>query len=234
MNCSHTHPTRRIQHLVAAFLLVGFLPAIFPHTARADVVIPVARVECIPEFGIVTVSEESIRGKRVLRSLEEQPEEIANRYGIHDVSSYFIFEGEDEDPPKPRIIGSRTKTVDCQLPDHLVSIAFEPSIARPCPSAVTIRLTVRIDGTLIVENLKYWRSCLHRDTVSSFQFNEDGEFIFLRGGFDDARKDELGVDFVENFSLVYQLDEFDGRYGTLSPLKTFEDVAESYKRRETD
>ena len=115
------------------------------------------------------------------------------------------------------------------LAEHHVSIAFEPYIARPCPSDVSIRLTVRISGALIVEDLKYWRSCLYQDTVSSFQFNEDGEYIFFQGSFDCARKDELGAHFAEEFVLTYQLDQFDGRYSTLSPLKTFEDAVEAYK-----
>ena len=121
------------------------------------------------------------------------------------------------------------KTIDCQLADHHVSIVFEPYIARPCPSAVSISLTVRIDGALIVEDLQYRRSCLYRDIVSSFEFEEDGEFISLRGGFDEARKDELGGHFTEEFALVLTLDQFDGRYSTLSPFSTFEDVVEVYK-----
>lgn len=229
MTVRRNRASRNLVKLFAAFLFVGLFPTISSRAALADVVIPVARVECVPEFGIVTISEESIRGKRVLRSIEEQPEAIADKYGIYNISSYFIIEGEDEDPPNPRIVGSRTKTIECQLADHNVSITFEPDIARPCSAAVTIGLTVRINGTLIVEDLKYRRSCLYQDTVTSFQFNEDGEYIFFQGGFDGARKDELGAHFTEEFVLTYQLDQFDGRYSALSPLRTFEDVVEAYK-----
>lgn len=150
MNCSHTHPTRSLQKLVAAFLFVGLFPTFFSPATFADVVVPVARVEFIPEFGIVKISEEAIRGKRVLRSMEERPEVIAAKYGIYDISLYFIFEGEDEDPPNPRIVGSRTKTIECQLPEHLVSVTLKPDTSRPCPSAVTIRLTLEIEGVRVL------------------------------------------------------------------------------------
>ncbi len=229
MNCSHTHPTRRIQHLVTALLLVGLFPAVFSHPALADTEITVLRIDCMPELATVKIYESNISGDRALRNFESIPDLIAEKYGIHNISSYFLFEGEDEDPPNPRIVGSRMKTIDCQLADHHVSIVFEPYIARPCPSAVSISLTVRINGALIVEDLQYRRSCLYRDTVSSFEFEEDGEFISLRGGFDEARKDELGAHFIEEFALVLTLDQFDGRYSTLSPFKTFEDVVAVYK-----
>ena len=66
-------------------------------------------------------------------------------------------------------------------------------------------------------------------------FNEDGEFILLTGTFDDARKDELGVHFVEDFAFNLTLDEFrPDRSGQdpLSPLKTFEDVLEAWRLRQ--
>ena len=235
MNCSHTNPTTRIQRLAAALFLVGLLPAIFSHAAQAIFVIPIARVECMPEFGIVTISQKSIRGERVTCSLKEQPERIAEKYGIYDISSYFIFEGEDEDPPNPRIVGSRTKTIECQLAEHHVSITLKPDTSRPCPSAVTIRLTLEIEGVRIIENLIFERSCIQKDTISLVNFNEDGEFILLTGTFDDARKDELGVHFVEDFTFNLTLDEFrPDRSGQdpLSPLKTFEDVLEAWRLRQ--
>lgn len=229
MTCCQSSALKSLQKLVVAFLLVGLLPAILTHAASADTEIPVLRIDCMPELATVEIYESNISGDRALRNFETIPETIAEKYGIHDISSYFIIEGEDEDPPDPRIVGSRTKAIDCQLADHHVSIVFEPDIARPCPSAVTIRLTVRIDGVLIVEDLKYWTSCLYQNTVSSFEFEEDGEFISLKGGFDDDRRDELGTHFAEEFALVLTLDQFDGRYSTLDPFKTFEDLFEIYK-----
>ena len=232
MTGTQSHACRRPRHLAVAFLLVGLLPAVFSLTALADVETPVLRIDCMPELGTVEVYGSNISGERASRNFETIPDRIAKKYGIYDISSYFIVEGENEEPPNPRIVGSRTKTIECQLADHQVSIVFEPYIARPCPSDVSIRLTVRIDGTLIVEDLEYRRSCLSRDTVSSFEFEEDGEFISLKGGFDDARKDELGPHFVDRFVLVLRLDVFrPDRRGQdpLSPLRTFEDVVEFYK-----
>jgi len=211
---------------------MALLPAIFSNAAQANFMIPVTRVECIPEFGIVTVSNGMIRGRRAAGSFKDQPDEIASRYGYYDTSSYFIFKGEYEDPPNPRIVGSRTETIECQLVEHHVSITFEPAIARPCSAAVTIRLTVRIAGTLIVEDLKLSRFCLSQDTVSSFKFNEDGEIIFFGGGFDDDRKDELGAHFVEDFAFTLRLNYFKRKQSgqdSLRPLRTFEDVVEVYK-----
>ncbi len=233
MTCSRSHRiATRLQQFAAAFFLVGILPAIFSNAAQANFMIPVTRVECIPEFGIVTISEGMIRGRRAARSFEDHPDEMAAKYGYYELSSYFIFEGEDEDPPNPRIVGSRTKTIDCQLTDHHVSIVFEPYIARPCPSAVSIRLTVQIDGVLIVEDLEYQRSCLYQDIVSLFKFNEDGEIIFFEGGFDDHRKDELGAHFVKEFAFTLRLNYFkpdQSGQDPLRPLRTFEDVVEVYK-----
>lgn len=232
MNCSHTRPTWRVQQLIATFLLVGLLPAGFFHPARADIESPVVRIDCMPELGVVEVYGSNISGERASRNFETIPELIAKKYGIHDLYSYLIFEGEDEDPPNPRIVGSRAKTIECQLAEHHVSITFEPYIARPCPRDVSIRLTVRIDEVLIVEDLEYRRSCLSQDTVSSFEFEEDGRFIKLKGGFDDDRKDELRPYFVDSFILVLRLDVFrPDRRGQdpLSPLRTFEDVVEVYK-----
>jgi hypothetical protein len=205
---------------------------VFSHAAQANFVVPIARVECMPEFGIVTISQKSIRGERVLRSLEEQPEEIAEKYGIHDISSYFIIEGEDEDPPNPRIVGSRTKTIECQLRDHHVSVTLEPDTSRPCPSAVTIRLTLEIEGARIIEDLVFARSCIERDTIASVDFNEDGQFLLVTGTFDDERKEELGAHFVEAFAFNVTLDVFrPDRSGQdpLSPLETFEDVLEVWR-----
>lgn len=222
----------RLQQLAAAFFLVGILPAVFSNAAQANFMIPVTRVDCIPEFGIVTISEGTIRGRRAARSFKDHPDEIASKYGYYDTSSYFIIEGEDEDPPNPRIVGSRTKNIECQLAEHHVSIAFEPYIARPCPSAVSISLTVRIDGALIVEDLELWRSCLYQDTVALFKFNEDGEFISFEGGFDDHRKDELGAHFVKEFAFTLRLNHFrpdQSGQDPLRPLGTFEDVVEVYK-----
>lgn len=224
--------TTHIRRLAAAFLLIALLPAIFAHAAQANFLIPVTRVECIPEFGIITISEGTIRGRRAARSFEDHPDEIASKYGYYDTSSYFVIEGEDEDPPNPRIVGSRIKNIECKLAEHHVSIVFEPYIARPCPSAVSIRLTVRIDGVLIVEDLEYQRSCLYQDTVSLFKFSEDGEFIFFEGGFDDGRKDELGAHFVKEFAFTLRLNHFkpdQSGQDPLRPLRTFEDVVEIYK-----
>lgn len=232
MKDSRSHDHRRLWQLAAAFLVVGLIPVIFSHPARADIESPVVRIDCMPELGVVEVYGSNISGERASRNFETIPELIAKKYGIHDLYSYLIFEGEDEDPPNPRIVGSRTKTIECQLAEHHVSITFEPYIARPCPRDVSIRLTVRIDEALIVEDLEYRRSCLSQDTVSSFEFEEDGEFISLKGGFDDARKGELGPHFVDNFILVLRLDVFrPDRRGQdpLSPFRTFEDVVEVYK-----
>ena len=108
MTRSRSH---HLQRLAVAFLVGGLLPPIISPAAQANFVVPIARVECMPEFGIVSVTQKSIRGKWVLHILEEQPEKIAEKYGIYDISSYFIFEGEDEDPPNPRIVGSRSRTI---------------------------------------------------------------------------------------------------------------------------
>jgi hypothetical protein len=189
----------------------------------------------MPEFGVVSVKRESLRGRRAFRSLEEQPQEMAAMYGYYELSSYFIIEGEDEDPPNPRIVGSRTKTIECQLPDHQVSITLKPDTSRPCPSAATIRLTLEIDGARIIEDLVFERSCIEKDTIALVEFNEDGQSILLRGTFDDARKEELGAHFVEEFVLLLTLDEFrPDRRGQdpLRPLKTFEDVVESWRLHE--
>ena len=233
MTCNRSHGLSAcLQRISMAFLVVGSLPAVFSHAAKANFVIPIARVECMPEFGIVTVTQKSIRGERVMHILDEQPEKIAEKYGIYDISSYFIFEGADEDPPNPRIVGSRTKTVDCQLIDHQVSITLKPDTSRPCPSAVTIRLTLEIEGVRIIEDLVFVRSCIEKDTIALVEFNEDGEFILLTGTFDDARKGELGARFFEDFVLNLTLGEFrPDRRGQdpLSPLRTFEDVVEFYK-----
>ena len=232
MNCSQPNCLKGLQKYVAAFLVVALLPAVFSNAAKANFVIPIARVECMPEFGIVSVTQKSIRGERVLHILEEQPEKIAEKYGIHDISSYFIFKGEDEDPPNPRIVGSRTKTIDCQLPNHHVSVTLEPDTSRPCPSAVTIRLTLEIEGVRIIEDLVFTRSCIERDTIALVEFNEDGEFILLTGTFDDARRGELGARFFEDFAVNLPLDVFGpDRRGQdpLTPLRTFEDVVEAYK-----
>ena len=233
MTCNRSHGLSAcLQRIAIAFLVVGLLPAVFSHAAKANFVIPIARVECIPEFGIVTVTQKSIRGERVLRILEEQPEKISEKYGIYDISSYFIFEGEDEDPPNPRIVGSRTKTIECQLPDHQVSITLKPDTSRPCPSAVTIRLTLEIEGVRIIEDLVFVRSCIEKDTIASVEFNEDGEFISLTGTFDNERKGELGARFFEDFAVNLTPGEFrPDRRGQdpLSPLRTFEDVVEFYK-----
>lgn len=226
---------RRLKNIAATFLLVGLLPGVFSYSAQANFLVPIARVECIPEFGIVTVSEGTIRGRRAFRSFEEHPDEIASRYGYYRISSYFILDGQDEDPPNPRIVGSRTKTIDCQLTDHRVSVTLEPDTSRPCPRAVTIRLSLEIEGVRIIENLIFERSCIQKDTISLVDFNEDGQFILLRGTFDDARKEELGAHFVEEFVLLLTLDEFrHDRRGQdpLRPLKTFEDVVESWRLHE--
>lgn len=232
MKDSRSHDYRRLQQALATICLVGLLPAVFSHPALADIESPVIRIDCMPELGTVEVYGSNISGERASRNFETIPDLIAKKYGIHDLYSYLFFEGEDEDPPNPRIVGSRTKSIECQLTEHHVSITFEPYIARPCPRAVSISLTARIDGVLIVEDLEYQRSCLSQDTVSSFQFEEDGEFIKLSGTFDDARKDELGPHFVDTFVLVLRLDVFrPDRRGqdSLSPLRTFEDVVEVYK-----
>ncbi len=235
MTYRQTRGLSTLQKLAAAFLLAALFPAIFSPPAQANFVIPIARVECMPEFGIVTVSQKSIRGERVLRILEEQPDEIAEKYGIHDISSYFIIEGEDEDPPDPRIVGSRTKTIECQLSEHVVTITFRPSISVPCPSAVTIRLSVQINGVKILEGLKFQRSCIERDTITLVDFNEDGQFILLTGTFDDARKEELGAHFIEDFAFNLTLGEFrrdQSGQNPLRPLKTFEDVLEAWRLRQ--
>ena len=228
-NRSHAY---RLRQLAAAFLVVGLIPVIFFHPALADIESPVVRIDCMPELGVVEVYGSNISGERASRNFETIPELIAKKYGIHDLYSYLIFEGEDEDPPNPRIVGSRTKTIECQLAEHHVSITFEPYIARPCPRDVSIRLTVRIDEALIVEDLEYRRSCLSQDIVSSFEFEEDGRFIKLKGGFDDDRKDELSPYFVDSFILVLRLNHFkrdQSGQDPLRPLRTFEDVVEVYK-----
>ena len=222
----------RLRRLAVAFLVVGLLPTIFLRPALADIESPVVRIDCFPELATVEIYESNFSGDRALRNFETIPDLIAEKYGIHDLYSYLIFEGEDEDPPNPRIVGRRTKTIECQLPEHYVSITFEPYIARPCPRDVSISLTVQIDRATIVEDLAYRRSCLSQDTVSSFQCKEAGRFISLKGRFDDDRKDDLGPHFVDNFILVLRLDVFrPDRRGQdpLSPLRTFEDVVEVYK-----
>ena len=233
MTCSRNHRiATRLQQLAAAFFLVGILPAIFSPAAQANFMIPVTRVECLPEFGIVTISEGTIRGRRAARSFEDHPDEMAAKYGYYELSSYFIIEGEDEDPPNPRIVGSRTKSIECQLADHHVSVTLKPDTSRPCPSAVTIRLTLELEGVQIIEDLVFARSCIQKDTITLVEFNEDGEFILVTGTFDDARKDELGAHFVENFAFNLTLDVFrpdQSGQERLSPLRTFEDVVEVYK-----
>ena len=224
-------PAYRLRRLAVAFLVVGLLPAI-SHPALADIESPVLRIDCIPELGAVEIYESNFSGERALRNFETIPDLIAEKYGIHDLYSYLIFEGEDEDPPNPRIVGRRTKTIECQLAEHHVSITFEPYIARPCSRDVSISLTVQIDRALIVEDLKYRRSCLSQDSVSSFEFEEDGEFISLSGGFDAARKDELGPHFVDSFILVLRLNHFkrdQSGQDPLRPLRTFEDIVAVYK-----
>ncbi len=222
-----------LRQAIATAILFGLAMSIFPHAARADFVIPVARVECMPEFGIVTIADGAIRGRRAARSFEDHPDEMAAKYGYYDIASYFILEGENEGKTDPRIVGSRSKPIECQLIDRHVSITLKPDTSRP--SAVTIRLSLEIEGVRIIENLIFERSCIQNDTIALVDFNEDGQFILLRGTFDDARREELGAHFVEEFVLLLTLDEFrPDRRGQdpLRPLKTFEDVVESWRLHE--
>ena len=71
--------------IAVAFLLVGLLSEIPSHTARADTLSAVVRIDCMPELGILSVSEDTMRGKRAFRSLLDQPEKIAAKYGYHNV-----------------------------------------------------------------------------------------------------------------------------------------------------
>ena len=157
MTGTQSHACRRPRHLAVAFLLVGLLPAVFSLTALADVETPVLRIDCMPELGTVEVYGSNISGERASRNFETIPDQIAKKYGIYDISSYFIVEGENEEPPNPRIVGSRTKTIECQLAEHHVSITLKPDTSRPCPSAVTIRLTLELEGVRIIENLIFER-----------------------------------------------------------------------------
>ena len=99
MTGTQSHAYRRPRHLAVTFLLVGLLPAVFTHTALADVETPVLRIDCMPELGTVEVYGSNISGERASRNFETIPDQIAKKYGIYDISSYFIVEGENEEPP---------------------------------------------------------------------------------------------------------------------------------------
>ncbi len=215
----------KIWALTAPFLAIGFLSVILPHSARADVVIPVVRIDCMPELGILSVAEDTLNGNRAMRSLLDQPEEVAAKYGYHNISAYFIIEDSKEAGKDPRIVGRRTAHFECQLAGHKVDISFVPIIAKPCSAAVAIALTIQVNGTTLLDDLDFYKTCLRGDVISTFRFDEDGEFVTIHGGADKTRNPvENGGPFP--FTVVYQFGELSGE-----PLQTFERLFADYERK---
>ena len=90
---------------------------------------------------------------------------------------------------------------------------------------MAIALTIRVNGTTLPDDLDFYRTCLRGDGISTFEFNEDGEFVFIHGAADKTRNPvENGGPFP--FTVVYQLVELSGE-----PLQTFERLFADYERK---
>ncbi len=145
---------RRVRTLVIAGCLVcgGVLAPTQPSQANgyADLI----HVLCVPELGLFEFSNVQASGREAVRTLQERPDEIAAKYGLYDLRAFIDFESV---PTRFGLRSTETRkaNIRCDLDGSVVDVVFEPEWL---PPALSYRVTLRIDGRLVMDDLPFQRS----------------------------------------------------------------------------
>lgn len=162
-------------------------------SAKADIVNEIFRIECIPELGVLSVSDYFANGDLPLASLDKNAEILAEKYGIYDhVPNIIAIDTETHTQ------SSKTFEKICRLPveddissDHfenfyikLVGDFYNQNYMGYCGLWTTFILTISTDKQTIIEELPFVNmtdDCSAPGEIKSITLYPHQGYITVRG-----------------------------------------------------
>ena len=163
--------------LLATAVLTAALGLSFQiQTASANGSIILIRVLCVPELGYLSFGSLSVDGEGADAALSMAEDELAEKYGLYNLQGYFDVD--DDADGRQHLVGARNQRVDCDLGGTPVEIIFEPErLYRD----LTVRITLRIDRRLVIDNLPFRDGNREGDGIGGFVYQTGGSFIRIQG-----------------------------------------------------
>lgn len=146
-------------------------------TANANGRITLVHIMCVPELGYFKFGSIAVNGSNALPVLRAQGSEIARKYGFYNPHDYIDL-AQDDDQNRPSIVRTRKAHAVCELDDGVVDVFFEPQVLF---RELTYRLTVRINGILVMEDLHFDDRGGDSNGIGGFSYEAGSSSIFLEG-----------------------------------------------------
>ena len=176
---------------LTCILFVGLLGT--TRSVRANGGTGLIHVLCMPEIGMFKFTGLPVSGDRALNATKEMPDALTAKYGLYDQARYIDFVEATNTRSGVRQIASRKESIRCDLEGNVVDLVFEPDWLG---TVLSTRLTVRIDGRLVLDDLRLHDDGRDANSIDSFAFFVGNKYFELDGSLGPELRPYLATYFV--------------------------------------
>lgn len=179
-----------VQRQFLAASVAGLFLILGPtQKAQANNYADLIHILCVPELGLFEFSNVRASGIEALRALEEMPDELAAKYGLYESNAYIDFESV---PTRSglRALETRKGKIRCDLDGSVVDVVFEPEWL---PPDLSYRVTLRIDGRLVMDNLPFNEVGRDSNGIWGFSYSRGNDYLTMDGGLGPKSRPYLPV-----------------------------------------
>ena len=182
-----------VQRQFLAASVAGLFLVLGPtQKAQANSYADLIHVLCVPELGLFEFSNVQASGREAVRALQERPDEIAAKYGLYDLRAFIDFESV---PTRFGLRSTETRkaNIKCDLDGSVVNVVFEPEWL---PPALSYRVTLRIDGRLVMDDLPFNDRGGDSNSIWQFSYSRGNDYLTIKGGLGPKSRPYLPVYFI--------------------------------------
>ena len=175
--------------------LPAFLFLIISFPAQADNYVVAARVECMPELGLLTIGTEVYAGTAGCDYIDLHPDFVAQKYHLYNLFHLIEFDYWGD------FVAYHPKTINCQLGHNNYIIKLEPEYwgtrgqqqgdetwdsrhyyTEYNSDIPPLYVSVERNGKLIIDKLSWneWRESLKTIIVNENQTDEKDSVLYIR------------------------------------------------------
>lgn len=146
------------------FYVILLFLVVFSKVAEADIYAESFQIDCKPELDYLAVSELIFYGKKAVKELNDNSENLYKRYGVMSINKLI-----QRDASTNTITAWHSHIASCNIDNKNYEIKIKPDFryTDPCAGAMSISLNISLNGKNIIDNLLF-SSCesdLHIDKV---------------------------------------------------------------------
>ena len=135
-------------------------------------------ITCIPELGYFDFGGIGVGSDNAKSVSKEVKWRIGERDGVYVSTLFYDFGPSERDPDRYVYTNRRSHSLSCDLGGNLIEVTFEPRFLR---TDTTATLTVRVDGTLVLDALRFDNSDRNGSAIDGFTFTAGDDHFELDG-----------------------------------------------------